>query len=190
MADGVVFHTGSFKEYTEADEQKAYDRVSYGLNWIFGNLNTDTKGRKLLLECAAGSGSIVGDRFEELAKIYEGVKPEFQPHIGFCLDTQHMFASGYDLINDLDGVVEQIEKYLGIDKITAVHFNDSKTDLASHKDRHENLGSADAKIGETAMKAFLNHPKLKNLDFIMETPELRTPEGTKSQIDILKSWAE
>lgn len=187
--DGVIFHTGSLNAYEKGDEAKGYERVVYGLNWIFENLSTETKGRKLFLEVAAGSGSVVGDRFEELMEIYNKVKPEFQPHIGFCLDTQHMFASGYDLINGLEGVVEQIEKYLGFDKISAVHFNDSKTDLASHKDRHENLGSPDAKIGEKAMKAFLNHPKLRKLDFLLETPELGTPEGAKKQMDILKSWA-
>lgn len=187
--DGVIFHTGSLNAYEKGTEEKGYDRVVYGLNWIFENLSTETKGRKLFLEVAAGSGSVVGDRFEELMEIYNKVDPEVQKHIGFCLDTQHMFASGYDFINDLDGVVDQIDKYLGFDKITAVHFNDSKTDLASHKDRHENLSSTDAKIGEEAMKAFLNHPKLKKLDYILETPELGTPEGSKKQMDILKSWA-
>lgn len=188
--DGVIFHTGSLKDYADGEESKAYDQVAYGLNWIFENLTTKTQGKKLFLECAAGSGSVVGDRFEELAQIYEKIKSEFQPHIGFCLDTQHMFASGYDIVNDLDGVVAQIEKYLGLENITAVHFNDSKTDFASHKDRHENLGSHDAKIGEEAMKAFLNHPLLRELDFLLETPELDTPEGAKAQMDILKSWAE
>lgn len=182
--DGVIFHTGSFKEISE---DEGFERVIYGLNWVFENLSTETKGRKLFLECAAGSGNIVGDRFEELARIYEGVKAEYQPHLGICLDTQHMFASGYDLINDLEGVVQNIEKYIGFDKIKAVHFNDSKTEFASRKDRHENLGQGN--IGEEAMKAFLNHPKLRNLDFVLETPALDTPEGAKEQVEILKDWA-
>lgn len=185
--DGVIFHTGSLKEYTEGEEEKGYERIVYGLNWIFENIPSETKGRKLMLECAAGAGYVVGDKIEELAKIYAGVKDEYKPMLGFCLDTQHMFASGYDLINDLDNVVERIDKVLGLDKVKAVHFNDSKTDLASNKDRHENLG--DGKIGENAMKSFLNHPNLRDIPFILETPALDTPEGAEKQISILHSWA-
>lgn len=182
--NGVIFHTGSVKDTTE---EEGYDRVVKGLNWIFENMPTETKGRKLMLECAAGSGSIVGDRFEELARIFEGVRDEFKPLLGFCLDTQHMFASGYDLINDLDGVVSQIESILGLDKVRAVHFNDSKTPFASKRDRHENLGEGN--ITAEAMKAFLNHPKLRDLPFILETPALDQPETAKLQVETLKSWA-
>lgn len=182
--NGVIFHTGSVKDTTE---EEGYDRVVKGLNWIFENMPTETKGRKLMLECAAGSGSIVGDRFEELARIFEGVRDEFKPLLGFCLDTQHMFASGYDLINDLDGVVSQIESILGLDKVRAVHFNDSKTPFASKRDRHENLGEGN--ITAEAMKAFLNHPKLRDLPFILETPALDQPETAKFQVETLKSWA-
>lgn len=182
--DGVVFHTGSIKDTTE---KEGFERVIYGLNWIFENMPSETKGRKLMLECAAGSGSIVGDRFEELAQIYEGVKDEYKPMLGFCLDTQHMFASGYDLTQDLDTIVDQIDKILGIDKVKAVHFNDSKTDMGSRKDRHENLGQG--KIGEKAMKSFLNNPKLKEISFILETPALDQQDTAQEQVDILKSWA-
>lgn len=183
--DGVIFHTGSFKDI---GEEEGFERVIYGLNWIFENMPSETKGKKLLLECAAGSGSVVGDKFEELARIYAGVEDKYKPMLGFCLDTQHMFASGYDLINDVNGVVKQIEDILGIDNVKAVHFNDSKTDFASNKDRHQDL-AADGKIGETGMKGFLNHPKLKHLPFIMETPSLDDGEGAMKQVEILKSWA-
>lgn len=192
--DGVIFHTGSFKDI---EEEPGFERVIYGLNWIFDNLeempsvlNKEFWNKpRLFLEVAAGSGNVVGDQFEELARIYNGIKDEHKHKLGFCLDTQHMFASGYDLINDLDGVVETADKILGLDKIPVIHFNDSKTEFASHKDRHEDLGSA-GKIGEVAMKNFLNHPKLKTKDFILETPSLDTPEGAKQQVDLLQSWAE
>lgn len=192
--DGVIFHTGSFKDI---EEEPGFERVIYGLNWIFDNLeempsvlNKEFWNKpRLFLEVAAGSGNVVGDQFEELARIYNGIKDEHKHKLGFCLDTQHMFASGYDLINDLDGVVETADKILGLDKIPVIHFNDSKTEFASHKDRHEDLGSA-GKIGEVAMKIFLNHPKLKTKDFILETPSLDTPEGAKQQVDLLQSWAE
>jgi len=191
--DGVVFHTGSFKDTTE---DEGFERVIKGLNWIFENMTTidlmkksgERGHKRLMLECAAGSGSIVGDKFEELRRIYDGIKDEFKPYLGFCLDTQHMFASGYDLINNLDQVVEQIDQILGINKIKAIHFNDSKTDLGSNRDRHENLGEG-GKIGDDAMKAILNHPKLKHIPFIMETPALDEVETAKKQVEILKSWA-
>lgn len=185
--DGVIFHTGSFKDYGVNDLDKGFDRVVYGLNWIFENIPSEIKGRKLMLECAAGSGNVVGDKFSELARIYEGVKDEYKPFLGFCLDTQHMFASGYDLINHLEEVVTEIESTIGWEKVKAVHFNDSKTDLASNKDRHENLG--EGKIGKEAMSAFLNHSKLRDLPFILETPGLDEVETAKQQVEILKSWA-
>lgn len=192
--DGVIFHTGSLKD--QPDQKTGYDRVIYGLNWIFDTVDEMPSASKqfwdkpkLFLEVAAGSGNVVGDRFEELAEIYAGVKDEHKHKLGFCLDTQHMFASGYDLVNALDNVVEQADKILDLNKIPVIHFNDSKTDLGSNKDRHENLGSPDAKIGENAMTAFLNHPKLKDKDFVLETPALDTPEGAMQQVELLKSWA-
>lgn len=193
--DGVIFHTGSFKDI---EEEPGYERVIYGLNWIFDNLEEMPSASnkefwnkpRLFLEIAAGSGNVVGDQFEELARIYQGIKKEHQHKLGFCLDTQHMFASGYDLINKLDEVIENADKVLGLEKIPVIHFNDSKTDFASHKDRHEDLGSVEAKIGKDAMTAFLNHPKLKDKDFILETPSLDTLDGALQQIKMLKAWAE
>lgn len=193
--DGVIFHTGSFKDYADIDLDKGYERVIYGLNWIFENLETmdvmknasESGHNRLMLECAAGSGKVIGSRVEELARIYEGVKDEFKPYLGFCLDTQHMFASGYDLINKLEQTVQHIDQVLGTNKIKAIHFNDSKTDLASNKDRHENL--SEGKIGESSMIQFLNHPKLKNIPFILETPGLGELKTAKLQVDTLKNWA-
>lgn len=179
-AEGVVFHTGSFKEI---DEDEGFKRVIYGINWTLEH----SPGKKpLMLEMAAGSGNVIGDRLEELARIREGV--EDKSRVKFCLDTQHMFASGYDIVNKLDEVVLEIDKYLGLENILCVHFNDSKTELGSNKDRHENLG--EGLIGENGMKAFLNHPKLKNLDFVMEVPAVKDFEGAKKQVEILLSWAD
>jgi len=184
-ADGVIFHTGSFKDYADGDE-KGYERVIYGINWIFENIEINS--RKLYLECAAGAGGkVIGDNFEELAKIYEGIKEENKAKIGFCLDTQHMFASGYDLVNNLDNVVNSADKILGLDLVPVIHFNDSKTELGSNKDRHEDLG--EGLIGKEAMSAFLNHPKLKDKDYILETPGLKDIESSKVEIAKLTQWA-
>jgi deoxyribonuclease-4 len=177
-SDGVVFHVGSFKDTTE---EEGFPRIAKGLNWIF----EQAPGKSmLLLECAAGAGNIVGDRMEELARIYE--LAENKERIGFCLDTQHMFASGYDLVNKLEAVVSEIENVLGLEKVKAVHFNDSKVEFESHRDRHENIG--EGKIGKKAMTDFLNHPKLRELAYIMETPGLKDPETAQSEVDKLLAW--
>ncbi len=177
-SDGVVFHVGTFKNTTP---EEGYPRIAKGLKWIF----EQAPGKSmLLLECAAGSGDVVGDRMEELANIYD--LAENKDRIGFCLDTQHMFASGYDLVNKLDEVVEQIDSILGLEKVKAVHFNDSKVDFDSHRDRHENIG--EGKIGGKAMQAFLNHPKLKHLSFIMETPGLKDPQTAETEVKKLLAW--
>ena len=177
---GVVFHVGSFKDTTP---DAGFEQIARGLSWIFEQAPGKSK---LLLECAAGAGDVVGDKMEELKKIYD-MSGKNQDRIGFCLDTQHMFASGYDLIKDLEGVVKQIEKILGPDKVKAVHFNDSKTEFNSHRDRHENIG--EGMIGKEAMSAFLNHPKLKHLDYIMETPALKDGEGAAGEVKKLLEWA-
>jgi deoxyribonuclease IV len=183
-AQGVIFHTGTFKDYT--DDELGYERVAYGINWIFDNV--EVKGRKMLLECAAGAGGrVIGDKLEELQRIYNDIDDKNKDKVGFCLDTQHMFASGYDFVSDIDAVVEEVDKRLGLEKVMAVHFNDSKSPLGSNVDRHENLG--EGQIGEAGMKAFLNHPKLKNKDFILETPALKDLEGSAQQVKILKKWA-
>lgn len=178
--DSVVFHVGSFKD-TEEDE--GYERIVKGINWIFENSENNAN---LSLEVAAGTGKVVGSRFEDLARIYEGV--ENKDRLNFCLDTQHMFGSGYDLRDDLDNVIERLDSVLGIEKISAVHFNDSKVELNSKKDRHENLGQG--LIGEDAMKSFLNHSKLKNIPFIMETPNMKDMSTAVDEVKKLKDWAE
>ena len=176
---GVVFHTGSFKDI---EPEEGFKRVAYGIDWIIENSESS---KPLFLEVAAGAGKVIGSSFEDLARIKEMVKQG--DRVQFCLDTQHMWASGYDIKNDLDGVVDQIQKVLGLENIRCVHFNDSKTDFNSKKDRHENLG--DGVIGEDAMKSFLNHPKLKKIDFVMETPNVKSFETAAIEVEKLLSWA-
>lgn len=178
-ANGVVFHVGSFKDTTE---EAGFAQIIKGINWILKEAPGKTP---LMLEVAAGSGSVVGDRFEELKRIRDGV--DNKNRVKFCLDTMHLFGSGYDIVNNLEGVVKEMDEILGIENIIGVHFNDSKVEFNSHRDRHENLGKG--KIGEEAMKAFLNHPKLKNLSYIMETPGLKEPETALIEVKKLLSWA-
>jgi deoxyribonuclease-4 len=179
-APGVVFHTGSFKD-TEPEE--GFSRIAKGIDWICDEAESS---KPLFLECAAGAGGyVVGSKLEHLARIRDEVKnPE---RVKFCLDTQHLWASGYNLKGKLDEVVEEIDKVLGLDDVKCVHFNDSKVPFDSKKDRHENLG--DGEIGQDAMTKILNHPKLKKLDFVMETPALKSMDTAQGEVDKLKSWA-
>jgi deoxyribonuclease-4 len=177
---GVTFHPGSAKDLTQEEGVK---RISEGLNWI----NDQIPGEQMmLLESSAGAGAIMGDTLEELAAMRDGV--ENKGRVGYVLDTQHMFVSGYDWQNDLDGVVEKIDSVLGLELVKCFHLNDSLYELNAHKDRHANIGQG--KIGEEALKAVINHPKLKGIPFILETPALKSDETMGEEVKRLMSWAE
>ncbi len=121
---------------------------------------------KVLLETMAGKGSEVGGRFEELAEIIKRV--ELTEKIGVCLDTCHVHDGGYDIVNNLDGVLEKFDRVVGLDRLKAIHINDSKNPLASRKDRHEVIGGGH--IGLEAFTRIINHPALRDLPFFLETP--------------------
>ena len=118
-----------------------------------------------LLETMAGKGSEIGGRFEELKMIMDGVGSD---QIGVCLDTCHVHDGGYDVVNDLDGVLQEFDRVIGLDKLKALHLNDSKNPYASHKDRHELLG--EGSLGVETFDRVVNHPVLKRLPMILETP--------------------
>ena len=135
----------------------------------------------VLLETMAGKGSEVGRNFEELRSIIDGV--EINDKIGVCLDTCHVFDGGYDIVNDLDGVLEEFDRVIGIDRLKALHINDSKNILGSHKDRHEKIGQGN--IGIAAFENIVNNKYLKDLPMFLETPnEL---DGYAQEIALLKS---
>lgn len=120
----------------------------------------------VLLETMAGKGTEIGKSFEELAQILEGV--ELKEKMGICLDTCHVYDAGYDIVNNLEGVLHEFDRIIGLDKLRVIHLNDSKNQFASSKDRHEKLGE-----GTLGMQTFFNiikHPRLRNLPFILETP--------------------
>ena len=135
----------------------------------------------VLLETMAGKGSEVGRNFTELRSIIDRV--ELQGKLGVCLDTCHVFDGGYDIVNDLDGVLEEFDRIIGLDRLHAIHLNDSKNPFKSHKDRHEKIGEGE--IGFEAIKRIINHPKLRNIPFFLETPnEL---DGYAKEIEMLKA---
>ena len=135
----------------------------------------------VLLETMAGKGSEIGGKFEELKRITDGVEhPEL---LGVCLDTCHVYDGGYDIVNDLDGVLEEFDRIVGLDRLKAVHLNDSKFGFESHKDRHEKIGLGH--IGEKAFERIINHPALRNCVFCLETPnEL---DGYANEIALMRS---
>lgn len=134
----------------------------------------------VLLETMAGKGSEIGGRFEELKAILDAVGSE---DLGVCLDTCHIYDGGYDIVSDLDGVLAEFDRVIGLDRLWALHLNDSKNPFASHKDRHECLGQGS--LGLETFRRIVNHPVLKDKPMILETPnEL---DGYQKEIALLRS---
>jgi deoxyribonuclease-4 len=154
--------------------------ITEGLNRILPG----TSGTVLLLETMAGKGSEVGARFEELRQILDGMQmPE---RVGICLDTCHVFDAGYDIVNDLEAVLDEFDRTIGFEMLRAIHLNDSKNPCGSHKDRHEKIGEGE--IGLDALAAIFAHPRLQGLPFILETPN-ELP-GYEREIALLKKTVE
>lgn len=157
--------------------------VEVGIDLIVNQLNavlTKDMTTTVLLETMAGKGSEIGRSFEELKTIIDGV--ELDEKLGVCLDTCHVYDAGYDIVNDLDGVLNEFDAVLGLDRLKAIHMNDSKNSFESHKDRHEKIG--EGSLGFETMVKVINHPKLKGLPIILETPnEL---DGYAHEIEMLR----
>ncbi len=157
--------------------------VEVGTEYIIEMLNDIIKPEqttKVLLETMAGKGSEIGKDFEEIKNIMNKIK--LKDHIGVCLDTCHIFDGGYDIVNKLDEVIEEFDQIIGLDKLYAIHLNDSMNECNSHKDRHAKIGEGN--IGLEALVKVINHPKLKDLPFFLETPN--DLEGYGKEIKILR----
>ena len=153
------FHPGS---HVGQGEEAGIDMIVEALNEvIFPEMRTT-----VLLETMAGKGSEIGRNFEELRTIMDRV--EQKEKLGVCLDTCHVWDGGYDIVSDLDGVLEEFDKVIGLDRLCAIHMNDSMNPLSAHKDRHEKLG--DGFIGLEALEKVVTHPLLQGKPFILETP--------------------
>ncbi len=161
--------------------------ISAGISLIAGTLNeilTPEQTTTVLLETMAGKGSEVGGRFEELRDILDRV--ELPEKMGVCLDTCHVSDAGYDLIGDLDGVLTEFDRVIGLKRLKAVHLNDSKNPAGSHKDRHEKIGLGC--IGLEALIRVVRHPALRELPFCLETPNELA--GYQAEIALLRQAAE
>lgn len=169
------FHPGThLKQGAEKAIPLIADMVNLAMD--YEDLNTT-----VLLETMAGKGTEVGRSFEELADIIERV--ERKDRIGVCLDTCHIYDGGYDIVNDLDGVLAGFDKVIGLERLKAIHLNDDKNPMGSQKDRHEKIGKGT--IGLEAFERIINHPALRDLPFYLETPN--DLAGYKEEIEILKA---
>lgn len=158
--------------------------VEVGIQYIADMLNnvlTKEQTTTVLLETMAGKGSEVGRSFEEIKAIID--KVQLNEKLGVCLDTCHVYDGGYDIVNNLDGVLKEFDEIIGLDRLKAIHLNDSKNTFASHKDRHEIIGGGS--LGLEAIERIINHPLLREIPFFLETPN--DIDGYRKEIELLKS---
>ena len=172
------FHPGS---HVKQGVEKGIDLIGEMLNKVLRPEQSTT----VLLETMAGKGSEIGRNFEELREILDRV--ELQEKVGVCLDTCHVFDGGYDIVNDLDGVLNKFDQVIGLSRLKTIHLNDSIFGLGSRKDRHARIG--EGKIGREGIVRIINHPALRNLPFYLETPN--DLEGYGKEISFLReAWIE
>ncbi len=181
-AKAIMFHPGSAKEL---GQQEGVEAVIKGLNRI---MNGYEGSCQLLIEISAGAGAVMGDQFEEIAKFID--RAERGKEIGVCFDTQHAFASGYDLRTQetVNTTFKAFDATIGLNKLMVSHCNDSMVELGAHKDRHQHLGYG--YIGKDAFKFIVQHPKLQHIDLILETPfDGEESEGSRTEdLQLLKRY--
>lgn len=168
------FHPGS---HVGQGSEEGVRQITALLNAILKEEQTTI----VLLETMSGKGTEVGRSFEELRAIIDGVK--LSEKMGVCLDTCHVYDAGYDIVNHLDDVIEEFDQIVGLERLKAIHMNDSKNPFESHKDRHEKIG--EGSIGLEAFSRIINHPRLQGLPFYLETPN-ELP-GYQAEIQLLRS---
>ncbi|MBE5967125.1 MAG: deoxyribonuclease IV [Lachnospiraceae bacterium] len=168
------FHPGS---HVKQGAEEGIKRAAEVLNRIL----KPEQSTLVLIETMAGKGTEIGKTFAEVRNLLDGVS--LQEKIGVCLDTCHIFDAGYDIVNDLDGVLDEFDQIIGLHRLKAIHLNDSKNPIGSHKDRHEKIG--EGAIGWDAFVRIINHPKLRHLPFVLETPN--EIEGYQKEIEMLRA---
>lgn len=171
--ENIVFHPGS---HTGIGTEAGIQNIIRGLDQAL----TEEQNITVLLETMSGKGTEIGYRFEELKAIRENVK--YPEKVGICLDTCHVFSAGYDIVNQLDEVLEEFDEVLGLSLLRAIHLNDSMMLFASRKDRHATIG--DGEIGLEALLNVLKHPKLQGIPVYLETP--LDDAGHKEEIKMLR----
>lgn len=171
------FHPGS---HTGMGVDWGLERIIKGLNEVVFKESTST----ILFEVMAGKGSEIGSNFEEIKILLDNVN--YRDKFGVCLDTCHLYESGYDIVNDLEGVLIEIDNSFGLNKVKAIHLNDSKNPLGARKDRHEKIGEGTLGLG--TILNIVSNPKLKDIPFFLETPN--EEEGYAREIKMIKEMLE
>lgn len=169
----ICFHPGS---HVGGGVEEGTRKIIEGLNQAI----TGDENITVLLETMSGKGTEIGRSFEEIRAIIDGV--EHNERIGVCMDTCHIFSAGYDIVNDLDGVLDEFDRVIGLDRLKTIHLNDSMMPFGKHKDRHAGIGEGE--IGMKALLEVVNHPKLRDIPFFLETPY--DDEGHGREIAMLK----
>ena len=169
----ICFHPGS---HVGGGVEEGTRKIIEGLNQAI----TGDENITVLLETMSGKGTEIGRSFEEIRAIIDGV--EHNERIGVCMDTCHIFSAGYDIVNDLDGVLDEFDRVIGLDRLKTIHLNDSMMPFGKNKDRHAGIGEGE--IGMKALLEVINHPKLRDIPFFLETPY--DDEGHGREITMLK----
>ncbi len=160
--DALVSHPGNFMD-------DRADGIARNADGITEALEQEKGPTRLLMELTAGQGTVIGSTFEEMALLLKKIPAKLRKRVGVCLDTAHVFASGYDLINDYDGVWAQFDDIIGFDQLGLIHLNDSKAPLGSKKDRHELIG--EGMIGAAPFAKIMQDARLANIPKVLETPK-------------------
>ncbi|WP_300277707.1 deoxyribonuclease IV [Peptacetobacter sp.] len=170
----ICFHPGS---HVGSGVETGIKKIVDGLNQAI----TGEENITVLLETMSGKGTEIGRNFEEIKAIIDGV--EHNEKIGVCMDTCHVFSAGYDIVNDLDGVLEEFDRIIGLERLKTIHLNDSMMPFNNNKDRHAGIGEGE--IGMKAILEIVNHPKLKEIPFFLETPY--DEDGHAREIEMIKN---
>lgn len=160
--DALVSHPGNFMDEREAGIARNADAIAQVLEREQGST-------RLLMELTAGQGTVIGSTFEEMAALLELIPATLRARVGVCLDTAHVFAAGYDLVGDFDGVWQRFGDVIGFERLGLIHLNDSKAPLGSHKDRHELIGVG--MIGDEPFRRLMTDPRLATVPKLLETPK-------------------
>lgn len=178
----LVSHPGNYMDDREAGVARNADGITQALEAVPG----DTI---LLMETTAGSGTVIGANFEEMADLINRVPSRLHSRIGVCVDTAHIFAAGYDLVSDFDGVWRRFSDVIGFDRLRMMHLNDSKAPLGSRRDRHELIG--EGMIGELPFRRIMNDPRFDSIAKVIETPKLDNAEVTdRRMLNRLRSYVD
>ena len=178
----LVSHPGNYMD-------ERVDGIARNADSISEALTVTSGATMLLLETTAGSGTALGASFEELAAIIERVAPDQRHRIGICMDTCHVYAAGYDIVTDYQGVMHRFDDVLGMDRLRMMHLNDSKNGLGSRKDRHALI--AEGELGEQPFRSVMNDPRLASVAKVIETPKGNDAEATdRSMLERLRSYVE